>query len=488
MPYPWPDSLPLPDAIPITFLALWHVMYGHPMRGYQAHCLSRLFAETYKRRAEDISFKMARQAGKTVPVSYFLSHQVVVESWPLVMLSSKEEKTRKIARTVLRSMRLSGRRMEVEGIKEARFEPIGGSDPGFICMSGKPMSEREGETARLVLADEAQDIDHETVWPDISPMLLSTGGSVLAMGIGGIQGSLIERLRDDAETGCIDIPWEDVLRYWLVPDGRDEDYRRRVLKDRRIMRPEIFAAHYECRPIPEGAAALYRSVMPWSQAYPGVHFDPQAHLHDLATRYTRVRLGIDWGKRQDFSCALLVASDPPRRQDGTTENRSAREIIICGYNKWEGMGYAEQLDHIFEWLDRPPPDDVPYDQVQPEINGAGDSAVDLLRRRLESDAKLRHMIAPVDMQDSQKLAAADIASQSAQSGRLIYVDAAAVKDTSECRALNLHLAEECARNLRAVGIRYSTSARGTLKTNFSHSDWNSALFAALHEPPRSSIR
>ena len=470
MPYSFDHELT--KEIPLTFLIYWHLLFqGYPLRGYQAVALNTLFPALYGH--EDISEKWARQSGKTMPISHVLGHQICVENWPIVMISAKEEKLKKSARAIRIGMRAEGRPLVADGITETRFESTGKVEPGFVTMSGKPEAQREGEAAKIVWVDEAQDVHNEAVAPDITPMTLSTGGIILTTGIGGVPSSMIETARQDRGTVVIDIPWQDVLKNWCVPDGGDVTYRRRVMKDKIAMRPEIFGAHYECKPIPEGNMAWLKFILPWSEVYPGTPFDP-AVMFNRDQGFDVLEVGIDWGKRSDFSCGLLVG------KHGKLDKYGARDIVICGYFKAESMDYTEQAIKVREWLES-----VSYDACKPELMGVGESAVDSLNKELKDTHKRtgeRYNLTPVYLDDRDKEALVKDLSQAGQTKRIIFVDAAA-DPAGKMEAYNLQLADSAINEMRAIGIKYVTNTRmSRLQWKMSHSDWGSAFIASQADP------
>lgn len=483
-----PYDHPPPIRLPTSFLAYWWRFMERPIRGYQIDMLDDLWVEFDAIDnagkgvvPRDTTVNQARQSGKTVPMGIALGYKVVADHYMLALLSSKEFKVNKVARSLMKQMKWSKRKLATCGVAESRFE----DESGFIRMSGRDQSEREGETAHIVYVDEAQDVNFDSVWPDISPFTLATGGIVLATGIGGVDSSIMETMRSREGIHRIDVPYQDVLDKWGVPDGRDGLYRRRVEEDKGLMRPEIFSAHYECQRIPEGTMALLKNVIPWSEAFPGQPFDPTRYLKSDPLMMWDCNIGVDWGKRTDASAALAVGFlDPP-----ASDSRAPRTLVIYGYFFSEGKDYHDQADALAAWVPH-----IPYDSIKPELNNVGIAVAEILKRSLareSSTSGVQYRVDEVWMDDERKMTAADRISTIALNKdpakpRLIYVDPAADPER-RMEHYGLKYANRCASALRNVGIKYTESRTGTLRMKISHSDWLSALLAAIARPEKAVI-
>lgn len=381
---------------------------------------------------EDIAVKQARQTGKTMLTSIWLAYQIMRNRARIVIISTKMQKTKKIAKKILQALKRCGEKLTEDSFVETRCP----DEAGFICMSGQPDAEREGETADIVFVDEMQDIDFEAVYEDVSPMRAATGGIIISAGIGGIAVSFGETMFDNKDVVKVLVTWREVAlereqHAWIAK------WLRTMEKDRKIMDQATFEAHYEGRRLPANKVAWLPYLISWDEVYPDYKFDP--------FQCKRAVVGLDWGRRTDFS-ALVGLALMPQKMD----------LVMYGFGKYDGMGYAEQLEGVNNDLAS-----IPYHYISSETNNIGDVLTEFLRKKLKAEARaLKEFYTDAEMKKNtvQHLNFMSVTK------RLLFVD-------------DGRWALDAVEDLVRVGVKYT--ATGGMK--ITHSDWASALIAATYE-------
>jgi hypothetical protein len=386
----------------------------------------------------DGAVKMARQVGKTTITAVWLAYIIIMYRAQIVIISTKQQKTKKMARLILKFLRATGERLETKGVEEARFE----DDAGFVCLSGTPESQRESETADIVLVDEAQDIEFESVYHDVGPMTAMTGGFILSIGIGGTAWSFGEQMFDKEGDGVrtMTVPWYKIAEeaHRTQHPALVNQWLPTMERDRVRMTPIDFAAHYGCERIPDTSYALLPNIYLWNNVYPDRKFDPM-DAYDL-------RVGLDWGKRADSSALIAVAH---------LHGDVGTDYVMYGYGHFQ-CGYDQQLEEITKILKG----EMPWQVVDSELNGVSEPMVDFLRQRLGRPGVL-HEFSADKLGKSDALKSMNRASNN---GRMLYVD-------------DGRLAAACVKDLRAIGMKYTES--DVIKAT--HSDWGAALLATFYQ-------
>lgn len=209
----------------------------------------------------------------------------------------------------------------------------------IVSVTGSVNAHKQGEKGHIVMMDEKQDIPGASAAEDFIGMKIR-GGCMWLVGVGGSPTSAGEMFRDNAFISSL--PWTEYSKW-------ETDYiEEKVTPARKLMLPEQFAAHYECKALDMNSHLLVPSM----QSYKG----------DIADGH--VRIGIDWGKRRDRSAATVV----------TTKDSIS---YITGWLVPTGT-YDEQMDQLTHWLK----DEIDYDQVISEDVGVGDPATDFLKRSI----------------------------------------------------------------------------------------------------------
>lgn len=396
---------------------------------FQRRTLGSLFVAYHK--GLDSAIKQPRQTGKTMLIAVWLAYQIMRNRARIVIVSTKMQKTKKIAKKIIQILKRCGETLIEDSYVESRCP----DEAGFICMSGQADAEREGETADIVFVDEHQDIDFDAVYEDVSPMRAATNGIIVSAGIGGAALSFGEEMFDDTDVVRILITWREValereehewIPGWLTV----------LEKDRKRMPPEKFEAHYEGRRLPAVKVAWLPHLLNWDDVYEGAAFDP--------LKSKKAVVGLDWGRRADFSALVALALMP------------SMDLVMYGFGKYEDMSYADQLEGVNNSLRT-----IPYHKISSETNNIGDVLTEFLTSKLEADARVLqgfYTDAAMKQNITQHL--------TFMSGtrRLLYVD-----DGRWCA--------DAVEDLRRVGVKYT--ATSTMK--ITHSDWASALIGAAYE-------
>ncbi len=407
---------------------------------YQIKTFELLFQAWAERK--DAALKQARQSGKSIPTAIWLAYMICIERCQVVVLSTKTQKTRKIARYLLRIMRASGEPMSPDSTTESRFD----DEAGFVCFSGKPEAERESDSAHIVLIDEGQDVPIEPVYGDVSPMRSGFNGILVVMGIGGVVDSFVEHMFDNPQVLKMEIPYTEVA-------VDRPHYVQTVEKDRVMMTPTEFKAHYECQRIIDTGAVLLPYILPWNEHFPDTPFNPEAA--------TELYIGVDWGRWQD-STALLAVAKIFDRSDPRAENRPL--TVLYGYELMSGMGWFAQLDRCFEFVKR-----TMFDFLKPELNHVGDALVEFFEARMREEQENNNFeisddgYQPVYSDEHVKSDANKRLCVISTSQQMYYVPDLTRPDAS------LH--DRCVSNLRRVKMKFNIGGRLTTE----HSDWMSAL-------------
>lgn len=434
--------------IPQAFL-LFLAAIGFNPWPYQVLIFSNLFEAWFTRR--DLTVKQCRQSGKSVPTALFLAYMICVERLQVVILSTKTSKTRKIARYIIRIMRSAGERMTADGIGEARFE----DEAGYVCFSGQPDSNRESDTAHIVLVDESQDIPFRPVHADISPMRAGTNGIFVCLGIGGVMESMGETMARNPRHLHLVIPWQQVV-------GDRPAYQNTVDKDREEMLPWEFMAHYECQTILDNSALLIPQIHSWDDYFPGLPFDPeQADAGAL-------QAGMDFGRKFDSSVTIACAHIP---NPAATKKDDPGFYVLYGFDMYQGVNWTTQLKGMVQWFR-----EIPLDMIRPETNNMGDVLEQLLYDMLsdqEPPLVNPQSYAPVFFGNSEdEINAIRQIALASFAGRLFYVKRREW-DPKGC-------ADRILNDLKSVTVKHNI--KGKMET--SHSDPLAALrvlFCPLQE-------
>lgn len=396
----------------------------------------------------DVIVKQCRQSGKTVPTGLWLAFMIIVLRCQVVMVAPKTSKTKKIARYVISVMRMAGEPMPADGIGEARFS----DEAGFVCLSGQVEAERESDTAHIVLVDEAQDVAHHPVYGDLSPMRSGTTGIVVALGIGGVAESFIEKQWDGRGNLRVEVAWPEVV-------AQRPHYNLTVETDRAEMLPWEFRAHYEVARITNNSALLFEHIIDWEDAFPGREFILDHTINKDAAGW-QLDVGIDWGRKYDTSVGIAKAYLP--KED---------IHVLYGFDMYQQLGWTHQSLGLRDWLK-----EVPFDMVRPETNNVGDPMEEILYKDLEA-AKIVNpsSYAPVFSTAEEKMKALrEVAILSMK--RKIYWVRAKQYDPKGC-------GPRIIADLKGVTI--SHDLRDKMKP--SHSDALSAMLTMFHPIPTGYI-
>lgn len=413
---------------------------------YQLKLLELLF--TCWKHGKDGVIKQTRQSGKTIPTSYWLGYMIVMEGCQVVIVSTKAQKTRKLARLILKIMTASEYPMSTAGVNEARFE----DESGFVCLSGKEDAAREGDTAHIIVVDEAQDVPMYPTYADLSPMRVGTAGIFIAMGIGGIIGgpapSMSSNLSQDPSFEKLIVTADDVLTDRPA-------YKAAMDKIARHMTPTEVQQHFYMKDIPSAGNSLMPKLYLYDELYPGATFDPAKE------RGAELIVGFDWGQRADSTAIIAAAVVREQEDDGKIWTRKA---VLYRFAWFGAIGYVEQLDEIVKILR-----DIPFDILRPELNGPGIPMEAFLKARLIKEGIIPkdndRVWQPVTAGKDNNLHAQNDITVCSFAGGMSYINDGG------------GFADRAVSDLKGVGVTYT--AGGVPKTT--HSDWFAALRPCFYQ-------
>lgn len=396
----------------------------------------------------DVDIKQCRQSGKTVPTGLFLAFMIIIFRLQVVLTSTKEKKTRKIARYILTIMQMAGEPMPANGVGEARFD----DEAGFVCLSGKKDAERESDTAHFVFIDESQDIDYDPVYGDLSPMRAGTTGILISAGIGGVPESLGERLRDDKNSIKVIVTADEVIK-------ERPSYRLIAEADKSKMLPWEWRAHYMCERITNNSALLIEDIYDWDEAFPGREFNPDWKTNEDARDWA-LEVGLDFGRKFDSSVGIGVAYLP---KDDI--------YVLYGFTTATSMGWTVQVEQLTGWLDQ-----VPWDRLRPESNSMGDVVEEVLYQQLEAKGMVTpESYAPIQTTDDTKAAALRTIAIHGMRRKFYFVKRKEWDPDGNCDRIIAELKQ----------ITVKTNIRNKMEVK--HSDAGSALLTLFHLVPKGYI-
>jgi len=270
----------------------------------------------------------ARGTGKSFVLGLFGFFLARYLHWTVILTAPTKPQCWAIMKWVHQSKRQLVKKANIA--YDNRYELIFNNGGEVICKSGNIESHPESVHGHIVIADEKQDIELSVITDSFYPMLADKGGSLVLSGIGGDPESAGEKLRAESDFEH-NYTWQEHIA--LIPH-----YQAIVEKAKKVMLPEEFAAHYECKALDISAKRLVNAIMPYVDI-------------DFTDAYTTI--GIDWGESVDQTIATVLQSFPE----------------IAYISEWlvATGSYDNQLDELAAWLT----DDVVYNLVIPERNGVG---------------------------------------------------------------------------------------------------------------------
>jgi hypothetical protein len=220
----------------------------------------------------------------------------------------------------------------------------------IIGLSGDEYANTQGKHGHVVLVDEKQDMNIDTVTESFVPMLANFDGILIMSGVGGDPSCVGEVLGKAAKFRHV-YPYQEHLAY-------DPNYSKIVEYERSVMLPQEFAAHFECKPLDVSERLLIPHISSYTDG------------RDFKGRDIETVIGIDWGKFDKTIATVL--------------NKQGDGYYISDWFISQG-NYQMQLDHLIPWLR----DEVEYDYIVSEANGVGDVPSDLLMAELNNVSAVR---------------------------------------------------------------------------------------------------
>ena len=370
-----------------------------------------------------IDVTWCRGSGKSFVLGllgYFLARRL---GWTIIITAPTIAQTWAIMEWVhwAKAKMLATRKKRISAAYDNRYELILRNGGKVVCLSGKEYTNVQGKHGHVVIVDEKQDMLATVVSESFLPMLGNTNGILILAGVGGDPTSAGEIIGKTAEYRTR-YPWQKHIKF-------DPTYKNIVMKAKKIMLPEEFMAHYECKPLDISNKMLVPRLIPYKEP---LDREPES-----------ITIGIDWGKRVDLSVITV-------RKLISGASYLSDWFIARG-------PYDEQIIDIIEFLQL-----HEYDAVFPETNGVGDAAVDLLLASIK-ETSLSGIYPILVNQDWKNRFARKIHSESSN-GRLYY--------NEEHEHADMFLKE-------IQGVTYTCNINRNITLD--HSDFLSSLFLTFEE-------
>ncbi len=291
-----------------------------------------------------------RQSGKSFIMGilvYFLAYRM---RWDIVLCAPKVDQTKHIMSVVLKIADWMKKWKGVKHPTRSKHELVIENKGTISCISGDPDASVEGHHAHVLIFDEKQRLVKDYITANITPFVGFHNGLIWSIGIGGAPDSWGEASREEAGRDgnfVWNCPWDRV-----VIDK--PDYIKVVEKQRRLMLPIEFNAHYGCQELDMSEHLLIPRI--------GKYARIPDNLQDEIT------IGLDFG-----AIDKTVAT--------VSHKYNHSELGESFYwNQWfmtQG-DYSKQIDALGAWLDS---DSVVYDKIYGEYNGVGRPVIDQLNSK-----------------------------------------------------------------------------------------------------------
>ena len=385
---------------------------GITLLPYQSVLVDELFKFPHNARVTQ-----CRQSGKSFILALVIYFLAYTEHWDVVITAPKIDQTKWIMNPIRKIQEKVKAKTYNRNIHSIDMINRG----SIVCLSGSETANVEGASAHLLVVDEHQDLLRSHVGEVFVPMLTWHDGLYWSCGIGSLPGSVASRDELDLDWN---LPWQDVIK--VKPD-----YENKVNLARRENTPEVFRCHYECKPLDTSGALLIPIIYSYNNDINDGH----------------IRVGIDWGKRTDQSVATAI---------------SIKEDMIYIIDWLVPTGsYDEQIDQLVNWLQN----DIEYDEVISEDVGVGDSATDILIRRMKDPKGFESGVSGHGVSTKWKSKQAMMIHKRAGNKTLLYND-------------NHDISEVFRKDITSLGYKMLDS--NLIKPD--HSDFLSSLMLAIEEP------
>lgn len=406
---------------------------------YQVLAFDHFFKCWYMR--QDGTQKQSRQTGKStmipLPISYLICDDDTRAQ--VIVCSAAMNKIHKITRPIIHIMKKTGMERYPDAAGETRFAATGA---GFKNVSGKDDAFKDGETSHVLLVDEAQDVNFQPVYAQISPFRDGVDGIMFAMGRGGIPDSMLEKMEDQPDTLNLNIIDEQIVK-------QRPRYQKAMDRGKREFLDWEYAAHYRGERIQLKGAVLIPRLPEWGELFPNTKF------HYDQCEPGSIELLFDFAGRVDSTCGIAIG-------------KVGDMTVLFDFVRFApGENFDTQICGLAEWIV-----DTPFDNLRPEVNNLGDLFVhnvkskiaDILReRKMKSLDKTRWH--PVTANEFNIHEACRLIYKASIAGNLVYVN-----DHKNPHTMS------CIKDLKGIGIRYTPKR----KIKFAnHSDWGAALRAGF---------
>lgn len=323
----------------------------------------------------DIFIKIARQSGKTEILTLLLRFLIVYHlpfiGSPLLagIASPKGEQAKTDVDRIKKSIQILRSRWQLED-RENNDSTIRAYRNGLhVCdmfkFSLAPTTQNESKTLNILVVEESHKADHEKRRDQLDPMLASTGGFTVHLGVGC-------PIVSDFKKGCdghlpgiaIVVNAEEVCRdrrqvYEQTGDARHLAYERKFREDVRKygrQNPEIRRNYFLEDTVEEGNFISRE------------HLIAHARASTVKVPEDVLYLGVDWARRSDHTWATI-----------------GNGYDVIDWLKVPHVPYAEQVEIIKEWVNREREGGKYLPRIQAVLGdstgGAGDAPMEMLAEK-----------------------------------------------------------------------------------------------------------